>query len=204
MADMNNIPQLSAACRGSLFWFKDNPHYSSTPSSCYEWIEDGILGWDSNKIVLVADAKDVLHQLPEGIQIHDYTGSIIMPGFIDAHVHYPQLNMIASYGEQLIDWLNLYAFPEEMRFTDADYALETARVFIQELLRNGTTTASVFATVHPQSVEAFFTVAEQQALRMIAGKVMMNRHAPEALCEDADVGIQQCRQLINRWHGKGV
>jgi guanine deaminase len=203
MANKMTFPNMTAVCRGSLFWYKENPYYSSVPTLSYEWIEDGILGLDAGQIVLVGSAQDLLQHLPQSIHIHDYRGSIIMPGFIDAHVHYPQINMIASYGEQLIDWLNLYAFPEEMRFTDAEYALYTARYFVKELLKNGTTTASVFTTVHPQSVDAFFSVAEQYSLRMVAGKVMMDRHAPEVLCEEMEEGIHQCRQLIKQWHGKG-
>lgn len=123
-----------------------------------------------------------------------------MPGFIDSHIHYPQARVIASYGEQLLDWLNNYTFPAELRFTDAEIAAHAAHEFLQLLLQNGTTSAMVYTSVFPQSTHAFFAAAEQLNLRMIAGKVMMDRNAPAALLDTPSSSEADCRALIETWH----
>jgi guanine deaminase len=133
----------------------------------------------------------------------DYRGKILMPGFIDAHVHYPQVDVIASYGAQLLDWLNTYTFPEEIKFANREHADVAARFFLDRLLENGTTTASVFCTVHPESVDAFFTESEARGLRMIAGKCFMDRNAPDGLRDSVESGVRESRELIERWHGHG-
>jgi guanine deaminase len=135
--------------------------------------------------------------------VADYAGCLIAPGFIDTHVHYVQTGMIASYGEQLLDWLNRYAFPAEMAFRDPVHAEAMARVFCDELLRNGTTTALVFCAVYPQSVDALFAEAERRGMRIIAGKVLMDRNAPEQLRDTAQQGYDDSKALIGRWHGLG-
>ncbi len=208
MDAQSELPEVSSACRGGLFFLTDNPRCCDSTSSddgakSYVWIEDGVLGWHEGKITLVAEARDVAHRLPNALVINDYSGRIIMPGFIDAHTHYPQLNIMASYGDQLLHWLNHYTFPEEARFGDEAYAAEMADAVMAEMLRNGTTTASVFCTVHENSVDQFFKVAEKEQLRMIAGKVLMDRNAPNNLCEETKKGCEETRRLIQRWHGKG-
>jgi guanine deaminase len=125
------------------------------------------------------------------------------PGFIDTHIHYPQTRIIASYGEQLLAWLDQYVYPEETKFADEAYAREVAIFFLEELLRNGTTTALVLTTTHPLSVEVFFQEALTRNLRMIAGKMMMDRNAPGGLLETAEQSRRDCKRLIERWHGKG-
>jgi guanine deaminase len=135
--------------------------------------------------------------------VQDYRGKFIMPGFIDAHIHYPQTDMIASPAPGLLPWLEQYTFPTERKFADPQHAAQTAEFFLDELLRNGTTTAMVYCTVHPQSVDAFFTVSEQRNLRMIAGKVMMDRHCPDFLCDTAEEGARETEDLIQRWHKRG-
>jgi len=130
-------------------------------------------------------------------------GKLIVPGFIDCHVHCPQLDIIAAYGEQLLDWLHRYAYPVEMRFSDPDYAREVAGVFIDELLNNGTTTALVFGTVHAHSADAIFEAAETRDMRLIAGKVLMDCNCPEALMDDAVSAYNDSKSLIERWHGRG-
>jgi len=117
-----------------------------------------------------------LPTLPENTDITHYTDGLIMPGFIDTHVHYPQTEMIASYGEQLLEWLENYTFPAEKEFSDEAHGKAVAEFFLSQLLEAGTTTALVFGTVHKASVDAFFSVAEQQKLRMICGKVLMDRN----------------------------
>ena len=126
-----------------------------------------------------------------------------MPGFIDTHNHYPQTEMIASYGAQLLEWLEKYTFPTESKFSNRDFADGIAEFFCDELLRNGTTTAGVFATVHPESVDAIFSAAQNRDMRLISGKVMMDRNAPDFICDTAETSYEQSAELIKRWHGKG-
>ncbi len=136
------------------------------------------------------------------VSIYDYSGQLIVPGFIDSHCHYPQTEVIASYGLQLLDWLKQYTFPTEHKFSDPEYAGKIADFFCQQLLRNGTTTALVFATIHPQSVDAIFEQAQARDMCLLAGKVMMDRNAPDYLRDDASGSYQQSAELIERWHGK--
>jgi len=168
----------------------------------YEYFEDGILLIENGKVAQVGAAAELLPKLA-GVEVQHYRDALITPGFIDTHIHYPQTGMIASYGEQLLDWLNTYTFPTEQQFKDKAHASDVAAIFLKELLRNGTTTALVFGTVHPQSVDAFFEQADKLNLRMIAGKVLMDRNAPDYLTDTAESGYAESKALIERWHGKG-
>ncbi len=168
----------------------------------YEYFEDGLLVIDNGQVANVGHATDLLPSL-KGVEITEYRDALITPGFIDTHIHYPQTGMIASYGEQLLDWLNTYTFPTEQQFADKAHAADVAGIFLKELLRNGTTTALVFGTVHKQSVDAFFEAAEALNLRMIAGKVLMDRNAPDYLTDTPESGYADSKELIERWHGKG-
>ena len=168
----------------------------------YEYFEDGILLIENGKVAQVGPAAELLPKLA-GVEIQHHRDALITPGFIDTHIHYPQTGMIASYGEQLLDWLNTYTFPTERQFEDKAHASDVAAIFLKELLRNGTTTALVFGTVHPQSVDAFFEQADKLNLRMIAGKVLMDRNAPDYLTDTAETGYAESKALIERWHGKG-
>ncbi|SFW56040.1 guanine deaminase [Pseudomonas sp. NFACC19-2] len=168
----------------------------------YEYFEDGILLIENGKVAQVGAAAELLPKLA-GVEIQHHRDALITPGFIDTHIHYPQTGMIASYGEQLLDWLNTYTFPTEQQFEDKAHASDVAAIFLKELLRNGTTTALVFGTVHPQSVDAFFEQADKLNLRMIAGKVLMDRNAPDYLTDTAEIGYAESKALIERWHGKG-
>ena len=168
----------------------------------YEYFEDGLLVIDNGQVARVGHAADLLPSL-KGVDITEYRDALITPGFIDTHIHYPQTGMIASYGEQLLDWLNTYTFPTEQQFADKAHAADVAGIFLKELLRNGTTTALVFGTVHKQSVDAFFEAAEALNLRMIAGKVLMDRNAPDYLTDTPESGYADSKELIERWHGKG-
>jgi guanine deaminase len=168
----------------------------------YEYFEDGLLLVENGQVVQVGHAADLLPNL-NGVAITEYHDALITPGFIDTHIHYPQTGMIASYGEQLLDWLNTYTFPTEQQFADKAHAADVAGIFLKELLRNGTTTALVFGSVHKQSVDAFFEAAEALNLRMIAGKVLMDRNAPDYLTDTAESGYADSKELIERWHGKG-
>ena len=168
----------------------------------YEYFEDGLLVIDNGQVAKVGHATELLPSL-KGVAISEYRDALITPGFIDTHIHYPQTGMIASYGEQLLDWLNTYTFPTEQQFADKAHASEVAGIFLKELLRNGTTTALVFGSVHKQSVDAFFEAAEALNLRMIAGKVLMDRNAPDYLTDTAETGYADSKELIERWHGTG-
>ncbi|WP_339460390.1 guanine deaminase [Pseudomonas sp. EA_105y_Pfl2_R69] len=168
----------------------------------YQYFEDGILLVEDGQVVKVGSAAELLPTL-KGLEVTEYQDALITPGFIDTHIHYPQTGMIASYGEQLLDWLNTYTFPTERQFEDKAHAADVAGIFLKELLRNGTTTALVFGSVHKQSVDAFFEVACALNLRMIAGKVLMDRNAPDYLTDTPESGYADSKELIERWHGKG-
>ena len=127
----------------------------------------------------------------------------MMAGFIDTHLHFPQVQVIASWGAQLLDWLNNYTFPEETRFVDPDHCAEMARHFFDLLTSHGTTTAVAFCSVHKSSAEAYFTEAARRNMRMIGGKVMMDRNAPDGLRDTAQSGYDDSKELIEKWHGKG-
>ena len=159
------------AWRASLLHCLADPGENSDPTA-WEYVDDGLLVVDEGRIVAAGDAEALLQTLPAGVEIVDSRGMLIVPGLIDCHVHFPQLDIIGSYGAQLLDWLNQYAYPAEMRFADPEHAREVARVFVDELLRNGTTTALVFGTVHAHSADAIFEAAEAKGMRLIAGKVL--------------------------------
>ena len=153
-------------------------------------------------IEAVDDAETLRANHPEAL-VTDYGPAVILPGFIDPHVHYPQTGIIASWGKRLIDWLNTYTFPEEMRFGDPDYAAEVAARFFDLSLGHGTTTVASFCTIHTESVEAFFGEAERRGLRTVAGKTCMDQNAPEGLRDTVQSAYDDSRRLLEQWHGKG-
>lgn len=189
------------AVRGSIVHCLGNP--AEMGKVAIEYFADGVLLIADGKVQQVGDAQVLLPSLSGDVEILDRRGKLIMPGFIDTHIHYPQTDIIASYGEQLLDWLNKYTFPAEREFANEAHAAEVADFFLQELLRNGTTTAMVMGTVHSVSVDAFFKAAQQRDMRMIAGKVLMDRHAPEYLQDTAQQGYDESLALIESWHGQG-
>jgi guanine deaminase len=177
----------------------DDPSVNGKDSVRFE--KEGALVIADGKIIDRGNKEDMLARHGDSATVKEYHNKIIVPGFIDTHIHLPQTEMVAAYGEQLLTWLKEYAFPTEMKFADKNHARQVSEVFLSELLRNGTTTALVFGTVHPQSVEAFFEVAQAKGLRMIAGKVMMDRNCPETLQDTAEQGYQESKSLIEKWHG---
>lgn len=190
------------AIRGAFVHFVDIANEKQPITEQFRYLPDGLLLTDNGKVCsLTAWSDDA--QIPANAVFTDLRGKLIMPGFIDTHIHYPQTEMIAAYGEQLLEWLQQYTFPVESQYGDPGYAAEMAKFFIHQLFSHGTTTALVFASVHPESVDALFTEAEKYAMRLIAGKVMMDRHAPENLLETPEQSALQSQQLIERWHGKG-
>jgi guanine deaminase len=188
--------------RGTIVTCRADP-FLTGPGGAFVTEADGIVVCRDGIIDRVGPAAEIMRSLPAGTPATHYQGCLIAPGFIDTHVHYVQTGMIASYGEQLLDWLNRYAFPAEMAFRDPAHAEAMARIFCDELLRNGTTTALVFCAVYPQSVDALFAEAERRGMRIIAGKVLMDRNAPDALRDTAQRGYDESKALIARWHGRG-
>jgi guanine deaminase len=168
----------------------------------YEYFADGVLLVEDDLIKAVGPAETLLPTLGD-VELIEYENALITPGFIDTHIHFPQTGMVGAYGEQLLDWLNNYTFPCESQFGDKAHADQVAEIFLAELLRNGTTTALVFASMHPESVDALFEAAERLNLRLITGKVMMDRNAPDYLTDTADSSYTDSKALIERWHGKG-
>ena len=189
------------AFRGAFLDFVADPFHQPT-ADCVRYVADGLLVVEQGKIVAFGPYA-ALQDLYSGVPVTDYTQRLILSGFIDTHIHYPQTEMIAAYGEQLLTWLEQYTFPVESKFSDKGYAQRIANIFLDELLRNGTTTALVFATVHPESVDAFFEAAEQRNLCMIAGKVLMDRNAPESVRDTPESAYSQSKALIEKWHGRG-
>ena len=133
----------------------------------------------------------------------DHRPHLILPGFIDAHVHFPQMQVIASYGAELLDWLNTYTFPEETKFFNPQHGRRIARLFLDEMVRQGTTTVAAYCSVHKESAEAFFAEAAERNMLVIAGKVMMDRNAPEGVRDTPQSGYDDSKALIAAWHGKG-
>ena len=167
------------------------------------YCEQGAVLVDGGLIVWCGQAGDAPAVLAEGAEHHDYGDDLILPGFVDGHVHYPQIGVIASFGAQLLDWLEKFTFPEEARFSDPDYARDTAKLFLDLLVANGTTTAAVYCTVHPESADAFFAESTSRNLRMIAGKILMDRNAPDSVLDIAQSGYDDTKALIEKWHGNG-
>jgi len=197
---MTAASQKTFALRGQTLSYRDDP-FRVAPDAAVSHNEDGAVIVSGGKIIEVGPAQEVLARYPH-IEVERYPDCLIMAGFVDAHVHYPQLEIMASYGEQLLEWLNKYTFPAECKFADAGYARAAADAFLETCLANGITSASVYCTTHPSSVDAFFEAASARGMRMAAGKVMMDRNAPEALCDTPETGYLQSKALLERWHGK--
>ena len=155
--------------RGQVFYFTDNPVEVKNAADSYKYYEDGVLYVQDGKILEAGDYASLKNKYGNNVALVDYSGKLITPGFIDAHVHYAQMEMVASYGDQLVQWLEKYTMPTERKFSDLQYATKIANLFLDQLINVGTTTAQVFCTVAPQSVEAFFTAAQSRNMRMIAG-----------------------------------
>jgi guanine deaminase len=192
----------SRAVRGRLLSFLRAPQGSGDAQS-YRYIEDGVVLVQNGRIEAVGPAKDMKGRLPSGMPVDHHAGALIMPGFIDPHIHFPQTQVIASYGAQLLEWLEKYTFVQEQKFADPAHAARNAEFFLDELARNGTTTACAYCTAHPSSAEALFAAAHKRNVGMIAGNAVMNRNAPPGLLAPAATAIADSRGLIQRWHGTG-
>jgi guanine deaminase len=181
-----------------LCWPNDTNDHAA-----YRYEEDGGLLIEGGRIVAAGAYAVVSAKAAEGATRIDHRPHLLLPGFIDAHVHFPQMGVIASYGTELLDWLNKYTFPEETKFRDAQHGRRIARLFLDEMVRQGTTTVAAYCSVHKQSAEAFFAESHARDMLNIAGKVMMDRNAPEALRDTPQSGYDDTKALIEEWHGKG-
>lgn len=187
--------------RGRVLDFLRCPEGPSDLGAC-RWHEDGAIVVSDGRILAVGDYSALQGDWSQA-DVIDHRPHLLMPGFIDAHLHFPQGQVVASWGSQLMEWLNTYTFPAEMRFEDPEHATEMARAFYDLLLRNGTTTASAFCTSHPASVDAYFREAQTRGMRMLGGKVLMDRNAPQALLDTPQRAYDETTALIERWHGQG-
>ena len=194
---MNTVAPSRLALYGDVLDFAADPAWGAIESDAVRYRPDHWLLIDTGRVVAVQA------QAPDASWVrHDHSGRLILPGFIDTHVHSPQLDVIASYGTELLDWLNNYTFPAERRYADPAQAERGAALFLDALLAHGTTAAVVFPTVHKVSADALFAAAQQRGMRLIAGKVLMDRHAPDGLRDDVAQAERDCIDLIQRWHGR--
>lgn len=198
------LPEGCEAHRGALLHFLDDPGNQPDPvAGSLEHIEDGLLVVYEGKVLATGDASVLLPRLPAGTPVTEWHDRLLVPGFIDTHVHMPQLGVMASYGTQLLDWLETYTFPHEARFRDGDWAQAEAQRFTDLLLAHGTTSGLVFCTSHPTSVNALFEAAEDRGMGLTAGKVMMDRHAPDDLTDTTQGSYDDSLALLEKWHRHG-
>lgn len=190
------------ALRGAALTLVDDP-FAVGDAAALRHEPDALIVIRDGRVALFGDYDACKASLPPDVVVTHHRDALIVPGFIDAHVHYPQTEIIGAGGKRLIDWLNHYTFVAEARFGDVAHASSIADVFLDTCLAHGTTTAAVYCTVHPTSVDAFFTAAEARGLRMVAGKTLMDRNAPPALLDTAQRAYDESHALIERWHGRG-
>ena len=183
---------------GQVLSFEGDP-FVMGPSAARHWQHGGVL-LDRGHIVAVGDGAGLRIRHPAA-RVTDYGPALISAGFIDAHVHYPQTAIIASWGKRLIDWLNTYTFPEEMRFADPAYADDIANRYLDLALAHGTTSMCSYGTIHPASVDAFFTAAQTRGLRAYTGKTCMDRNAPDGLRDTVQSAYDDSKELLEKWHG---
>ncbi len=188
--------------RGRTLSFHRWPE-TSADHAAYAYEEDGGVLIDNGMIVASGAFADVAEHAGAGCETIDHRPYLILPGFIDAHVHAPQMQVIASHGAELLDWLNTYTFPEEAKFQDAQHGRRIARLFLDEMARHGTTTVAAYCSVHRSSVDAFFAEALSRDMLVIAGKVMMDRNAPDAVRDTPQSSYDETKALISAWHGRG-
>ncbi len=188
--------------RGRTLSFLREPLEAADEAAC-AYVEDGAVLVRDGKIVDVGAYRDVRARAAASVAEIDHRPCLLLPGFIDAHAHFPQMQVIASYGAELLDWLENYTFPEETRFSDSQHGRRIARLFLDEAIRHGTTTVAAYCSVHKASAEAFFEESHARDMLNIAGKVMMDRNAPPALTDTPQSGYDDTKALIADWHGRG-
>ena len=195
-------PPPALALRGAVIDFRDDP-FLVDASAAFRYEPDALVICSDGRIQAVGPYDELAGHLPDGLTPVRYPDALICAGLIDAHVHYVQTGIIGAYGDRLLDWLDDYTFVAEQAFADPANASAMAGVFCRELLRNGTTSAVAFCAVYPASVDALFEEAERRGMRMVAGKVLMDRNAPAALLDTPQRAYDESKALIERWHGRG-
>ncbi|VAW16019.1 Guanine deaminase, partial [hydrothermal vent metagenome] len=186
--------------RGRTLSFLRQPE-GADDASAYSYFEDGGVAINGSKIVGLGDFADISKQFAG--EIIDHRPHLLLPGLIDPHLHFVQMQVVASYAANLLEWLNKYTFVEEQRFADQGHATLIASAFFDTLIRYGTTSAAAYCSVHQTSAEAFFGEAEKRNMLMIGGKCMMDRNCPEALQDTAQTGYDASKALAQKWHGRG-
>lgn len=195
-------PSCRLILRGRILSFNRRP-YGAGDRPSYDYRSDGIVVIDAGRVTAVDEASAIDAYATPTSQLVDHSGRLILPGFIDTHIHFPQTQVIASYGTQLLEWLEKYTFPAEARYADPAHAAENATFFIDELLRCGTTTAVVYGSVHRASVDALLAESQRRGTMMLAGKTCMDRNAPAYLTDSATTAHDETEALIATWHGHG-
>lgn len=185
--------------RGRVLSFLRAPQDLDDTDS-YLYLEDGGVLIEGGKVAWVGEFAAAA---APGARVIDHRPHLIVPGFIDLHLHYVQSQMMAAYAGSLLEWLNTYTFVEEQKFSQQGHAETVAVDFFDALIRHGTTTAVAYCSSHPRSVDAYFAEAQRRNMLMVGGKVMMDRNAPEGLCDTAQSGYDDTKALIARWHGRG-
>ncbi|PTM92735.1 guanine deaminase [Mycoplana dimorpha] len=188
--------------RGRLLSFVRRPEGIDDTGS-YRYESDGGLLIEDGKIAAIGDYAEVRRNAPADAEEIDHRPHLILPGFIDTHVHFPQMQVIGAYAANLLEWLHTYTFPEECRFVEPPHAARIARHFYDEMIRHGTTTAAAYCSVHKASADAYFAEALRRNMCMIGGKVMMDRNAPQGLLDTPEMGYGETRAVIEEWHGRG-
>jgi len=190
----------ATAVRGHAISFRADPFFDD---DALVDIPDALIVTENGIVTAFGPYAETKDQVPEGVEVAHYPDALISAGFIDTHIHYVQTGIIGAFGAQLIDWLNTYTFVEEQRFADKAHAETIAKLYFDQLLANGTTTAVTFAAVYPASVDAFFEESQRRGTRMIGGKVLMDRNAPDGLLDTPQSAYDDSKALIEKWHGKG-
>ena len=188
------------AVRGSIFHITGNP---ANDAQAWTYLEDGVVVVARGRIQRVVPADQFVSSNDNGVPVREYPDCLICPGFVDTHIHYAQTRIVGSPAAGLLEWLENHTFPEELRFENSEYASTVAVEFFDELVRNGTTSALVYPTVHAKSADRFFVESHRRGMRMVAGKVLMDRNAPNGLLDNSEFGFGETEELIRKWHGTG-
>jgi guanine deaminase len=198
---INNLTNKKKILIGTVLSFTGNPfHYRLTDS--VNIAENTAVLIDGNKIKKIGSPNQLVASAPDA-EVYNFQEKLLMSGFIDAHAHYPQTPIIASWGKRLIDWLNTYTFPEEEKYGNSKYAENIAELYLNFLISNGTTSVSTYCTTHPESVDAIFSAAQRRNMCVVAGKNAMDRNAPKALLDTPQSAYDESKKLIHKWHRTG-
>ena len=195
-------PAAGRVVRGALLTYRADPA-GAAPARAVLYYRRGAVAVDAAGRIAWRGPAARLPQRFRALPVDDHGAALVLPGLIDAHLHFPQYRMLAAPGRDLMDWLQRFTFPEESRYAAAAHARAAAEVFLDRLARHGTTAAVVFSTVHRGATEALLAAADRRGLALVTGKTMMDRNAPAALRDTPEEGVRDSAELIERWHGRG-